>query len=407
MNPSIFNDKLNNMIRIAEIIIQNGSVARAELVKMTGLSPATITNLVRELISKNIVVEMGKNKSGLGRKARLLEFNSRFGYVIGLNLDYRVPSELYLADMNGEILDRKKLKVKLFVDTDNTEERLVNNLAEKISNFIDSVNPQFKKKIIGIGVIVPAVVNFNETVYSPLLNWNNTPFKASIQNALGIPTYVENITRVKSINELRHIDVEKDRNVVYIALSPGIGMVNFYNGKMIRGKHSFAGEIGHMSVDVNGPECYCGNNGCFELYCGEDNLLEKARALISSNQSNILKNVIKDDLENLNIKSLFIAQEQGDMKIHELLTETGKYLGCALASIINCYDPDKLILSGDLIEEGYFVYNYAMEEIRRRVVDSYSRNIPIEKSQTKSGDIIRGIATLILSRRLGEILSQK
>lgn len=407
MNPSNLSDKLNNMNRIVELIIRYESITRTKLAKMTRLSPATITNLIKELMSKNIVLERGKNTSGLGRKAKLLEFNSRFGYVIGLNLDPQLPSELYLADLKGEILEQQKLTVNLSIDTENTGEKLLDYLAYTIRSFIDSINPQLKKKVIGIGVAVPAVVNFNETVYSPRFNWNNIPFKASIQNALGIPTFIENITRTKSINELQYIDMEKDRNVIYLALSPGIGMVNFYNGKMIRGKHSFAGEIGHMSLDINGAKCYCGNNGCFELYCGENNLLDKAKALIISNQSGFLKDIIENDFINLNVKSLYMANDHGDMKIHELLVEAGRYLGCALANIINCYDPDKLILSGDLIDDGGFVYNYAIEEIRKKVIDCYSRSIPIEKSRTKSRDIIKGISSFVLSKRMNDILSQK
>lgn len=407
MNPSILNDKLNNTNRIVELIIRHESITRPEIAKMTGLSPATITNLVKELIAKNVILERGKNESSLGRKAKLLEFNNRYGYVIGLNLDPLLPSKLYLADLMGGVLEEKKLTVKLIIDSDNTGEKLVDSLVSSIKSFIDSVNIQFRKRIIGIGVAVPAVVNFNESVYSPLFKWNNIPLKASIQNELGIPTFIENITRMKSIYELRYINGDEDKNVIYLSLSPGIGMVNFYNAKMIKGKHAVAGEIGHMSLDINGSRCYCGNTGCFELYCGEDNLLDKAKTLVNNNQSNILSNIIENDFENLDIKSLYKAQEQGDMNIHALLDEAGKYMGCALVNILNCYDPDKLILSGDLIDEGSFVYTRALEEMRKKVFDSCSRNITIEKSRLRAKEIIKGIASFVLSKTINDIISRK
>ncbi|MDD3840987.1 MAG: ROK family transcriptional regulator [Clostridia bacterium] len=405
MNPAILNEKVNNTKRILELIIQNGSISRPSLATLTGLSPATITNLTLNLLNKKIIVERGKDESTLGRKANLLEFNNKYAYIVGVRPSPYFPTDLYISDLMGNVIDKQSIKINLKVDKQNTSTVLVNNLISSIKKFIDKAPNSIYKKIIAIGIAIPGIVNFNESIYSPLLNWMNLPLKGTIENALGIPTFLENIARVKSIYETRHIDKEKDKNIIYISLSPGIGMVNFFDSKMIKGKHSIAGEIGHMTLEPDGPKCYCGNRGCFELYCGEDNILKNAEELILKGKSPILASIIDNDLENLDLKSLYEAQEKGDIEIHTLLTTAGKYLGCALANIANSFDPDRLIISGGIIEKGDLVYNCAVEEMRKRLFDIYSRDIKVEKPVLKSQEIIKAIAAFTLSKIVDQMIS--
>ncbi len=407
MNPSILNEKLNNLRTIAELIIRKGSLSRPDLARLTGLSPATVTNLTKELLKKRVIVEKGKLDSGLGRKAKLLEFNSRYGYFVNVNLDPSLPTSIYLSDLLGGVIEKEKKYITLKIIADNSEEALVSNIIDTIKKFIDSQDSVIRKKIIAIGISIPAVVNLDETIYSPLFKWYNIPLKASIENALSIPTFLENIARIKAIYEMNFIDRTVDKNVIYLALSPGIGMVNFYDSKLIKGKHSIAGEIGHMSLNILGEECYCGNKGCFELYCGESNIIKSAMALITENQSPILSDIVRNSPEDIDIKALFQAQQMGDMKVHKLLEEAGKYLGLALANVVNCFDPDRLIVSGDLIGESNLVYDCAVEEMRKRVFDILSRNIDIEKARLKSSDIVKAIANFILGKMLDDIATTK
>ncbi|HHW49289.1 MAG TPA: ROK family protein [Clostridiaceae bacterium] len=404
MNPTVLSEKANNLRNITELVIQKGSLSRPDLVRLTNLSPATVTNLTKELLNKNVIVEKGKQDSGLGRKAKLLEFNPRIGYFINVNIESSLPAQVYLTDLSGEVIEMQKKHINFEIDATNSEEIFVGNVIGVIKNFIDSLDNLYRKKIIAIGVSVPAVVNFDESIYSPLFKWYNIPLKASIENALKIPTYLENIARIKAIYEMNFIDKSIDKNVIYLALGTGIGMVNFYDSKLIRGKHSIAGEIGHMSLNYMGEKCYCGNKGCFELYCGERNVLKKAKELVESNQSPILSEIIHNNIEELDIKSLFLAQQMGDMKVHKLLEEVGRYLGFALANLVNCFDPDRIIVSGDLITEGNFVYDCAMEEMKRRVFDILSRNIDINKAKLKNSDIARAIANFILGKTLNDIV---
>jgi len=405
MNPSVLSEKAHNLRNITELIIQKGSLSRPDLVKLTSLSPATVTNLTKELLNKNIIIEKGKLDSGLGRKAKLLEFNPRFGYFINVNLESSLPAQVYLSDLSGEVIETQKKYINFEIDAANDEEVFVQNVIDFIRSFIDSLDNLYKKKIIAIGISIPAVVNFDESIYSPLFKWYNIPLKAGVENALKIPTYLENIARIKAIYEMNFIDKSIDKNVIYLALGTGIGMVNFYDSKLIRGKHSIAGEIGHMSINYMGEKCYCGNKGCFELYCGERNVLNKAKELVENNQSPILREIINNNMDELDIKSLFLAQQMGDMKVHKLLEEVGRYLGYALANLVNCFDPDRIIVSGDLIMEGNLVYDCAMEEMKKRVFDILSRNIEIKKAKLKNSDIARAIANFILGKMLNDIVS--
>ncbi|NLJ40612.1 MAG: ROK family protein [Clostridiales bacterium] len=404
MNPVLLSEKAHNLNNIAELVIKKGPLSRPDLVKLTGLSPATITNLTKELLKKRVIMESGKQDSDFGRKATLLKFNEKYGYFINVNLEASLPISIYLSDLLGGVIKSEEKYIDFEINVDNSEETFVNNIIDVIKAFIGSLDEVYRKGIIAVGISIPAVVSFDESVYSPLFKWDNIPMKESIERALNIPTFLENIARIKAIYEVNFIDQDIDKNVVYLSLGTGIGMVNFYDSKLIKGKHSIAGEIGHMSLNHFGEKCYCGNRGCFELYCGENNLIESAKRFLKDGKSPILKSIIDDDFKNLDIASLFQAHQLGDKKVRHLLEEAGRYLGFALADIINCFDPDKIIVSGDLTKEGSIVYDTAIKEVKKRIFDIIVRTISIEKAKLKTGDMVLAIANFTLGKILKDIV---
>jgi predicted NBD/HSP70 family sugar kinase len=396
MNPAILISKRNNMRNILKYIIKKGETSRRVIAKAFRLSTATVTNIINELIGLDLVFDGRKDNAALGRKASLLRFNGRkYRFVAISIINENSEIAFFICNLNGEIEAKDYCNIELFITQQNPDTKIISSIKSAICNFIAIQPDNIRISISCVAISIPGIVINNEMVYAPYFNWKNLPLASTLQAAIGLPVYMENVTRVKATYEMRYID-PIDKNVIYLALSPGIGMVNFFEGNMIRGNAGLSGEIGHMSLNINGEQCYCGSRGCFELYCGENYVLKKAERLLEEHACPVLKKLVTQQGLRINMKTLFLARKMGSIQVHHLLTTTAEYLGCALTNIINCYDPDLILISGNIVEHDPYVYDTAIEELRGRVLSRYSRNLHINHAHLGTNNIEQGLCAVVL-----------
>ncbi|HHW32290.1 MAG TPA: ROK family protein [Clostridiaceae bacterium] len=406
MNPAILAAKQKNARRILDYIIKCGETSRVNIAAALNLSTATVTNIINDLLAANLVYEGRQDNAPVGRKATFIHFNEKLYYIIAVSLSNIGNISLSVCSLLGEPINSKEYYIDLYVNESNTITMVLKSIIDTVSSFIESQEEDIKSKLCAVALSIPGMVNKKQIVNAPSQNWKNMNLASPLQAATKLPVYLENVTRIKAIYEMRYINPE-DKNVIYITLSPGIGIVNFFDGKMIMGRNGIAGEAGHMTLNLHGVECYCGNRGCFECYCGEINILKKAEKLLEKdNRCNILFDLVENKHMPLTMNTLFEARNLGSLKVHELLSEAGEYLGAGLVSLFNCFDPDKIIISGAPVEGDSFLLDVAVEEAKSRIISKFSRDFNIQIATLKTEELHKGICAFVLNKLLDKFVLQ-
>lgn len=408
MNPAALRSRQKNAAAIVRYLIKSGEVSRTELASVLGLSTATVTNIVTDLIRSGLVYESGSVGSALGRKAKLLRFNARRNYTLAVDLSSASGvTTIYLCDLLGAVERKASLSIPFTLTGENPDALILEHIIRAVTDFLSGLSPEEQRKLRVAAVSLPGILNGNDsTIYAPAYNWKNLPLVRPLSAALSVPVYFENITRMKSIFELSYVEPE-ERNVIYLALSPGIGMVHFFDRHMVEGRYGLAGEVGHMTLDAHGPLCYCGNRGCFELYCDEHSLLRTAKKLADGeDRCEILHRLVHEKGRPLTIATLIEARDLGSLKVHNALSQISFYLGCALTNLINCFDPDRIIISGNLIDLDDYVFSSAIEEAKSKIINRFAREVHISKAKLATSELNRAICVYVLDKIVDKLIAE-
>lgn len=408
MNPGTLILKQKNARNILEYIISEEETSRIAIARSLGLSTGTVTNIVTELIEQGLVYENRQENSAAGRKTSILRFNAKKAYLITCNVDHigyeRIADNIHLTlcDLLGNIISFRNLKLEIDVSPNNPDIEIIKSIIEAIQSFIREQDPADASRLFGIGLCVGGMVDSSQFIEAPASNWSHFNLVKPLQAAIGLPVFAEGITRIKARYEMRWLK-EPEINVIYLNLSSGIGMVNFFNGKMVKGKTGIAGEIGHISLNINGPKCYCGNAGCFETYCGLTNIVKRAAQLRDTIDHNDVFYKIAEDADwNITPEMLFSARDRGSLAIYQLLNEVSRYLGSGLASIYNTFDPDNLILSGYADDLDNTVIKNALIEAKSKIINKFSRDMNVSRAHLKTNQesLAKAIAGFVTAKYL-------
>jgi glucokinase len=179
-----------------------------------------------------------------------------------------------------------------------------------------------------------------------LPKWKNTSLARIAGMELGVKTYVDNDVNAATYGEYKCGSGRGCSNLICITLGTGVGGGIVTDGKLLRGAANFAGEIGHMSVNLQGPKCKCGNRGCLEAYVGRKALLRSARSKLKIKTGSVLGKLSEREKRALTPKMIYTAARRGDRVAKEVLSDAAVYLGTAVASLINIFNPEVIAFGG-------------------------------------------------------------
>lgn len=323
--------KINRRL-ILETIIENGTISRADLSKITGLNKATISVQVADLLEAGLILETGPEHNGLGRRPIMLSINPKAGYVLGIDLDYKQISYL-VSDLRGKPVERKEDRFETA-----SYEDILTILAKQIGKFKETYS-KFRYGLVRVVIGVHGTVNNEEKVhFVPAYQWHNKDLKRDLEQLLGKeqPVLVENNANLSAYAEKIFVHHSSDQ-LLNILLTSGIGAGMIINGHMQKGYHGFAGEMGHMIIYPNGLPCKCGNRGCWELYASEPAFLKRVGDQIGT-----------DDLT----VQLFSARvkEKDPVCLREL-DRFIEDLSIGLNNIINIFNPETVVINSDILSD--------------------------------------------------------
>ncbi len=370
-------------------------MSRLEISQRSGLSAATITHVVAELLAEGIVVEAGSAESEGGRPRTILALNPAYGYFVGVDVgETRVCIELF--DLTLRSL--RTVTHPLSPD-DNRPSRVVRHIVAGVDTVLaDAAIPV--GQVVGIGVGVPGVVERagNVRVHAPSWGWHAVPLLALLAERITLPIALDNGAKAMAQAELWFGAGRGMNDLAVLLIGTGIGAGIITQGALYRGATNGAGEWGHTTLALDGRPCRCGSRGCLEAYAGAAGIMASLRD--ASPGSPLLGET--DDQEGT-ITALAAAARQGDPRAVRVLEDTTHYLGAGIATLINLFNPQRIVIGGWV---GQQIGPSILPRLRE-VVARYALGQPLAASGIVLGQlgqdaVAMGAATLALDVFLTE-----
>ena len=368
---------LNKAI-VLNIIWRQSLISRADIARISGLNRGTVSSLVDELIYEGYVKEIGPGDSVMGRKPIMLQFNSENGVIIGIDLGVNYIL-LLLADLKAKVLVRRRLTI----EPKSGEKRILERMFSAIDQLL-LTSPPTPKGVLGLGIGVPGLVEMEHgvLVFAPNLGWKNVPLKEMLEERYKIPAYVDNEANMGAIGEKWFGAGQGVRHMVYLSVGVGVGAGIILNGDIYRGSTGYAGEIGHFTMLPDGPECGCGNRGCWEALASEGAILRRLGEAMERGDAIILEATAREkrrhgEGECMALDVLIEACERGDEVSRSVLRETGKYLGIGIAGLVNTFNPEMVIVGNNIVRCGSWVFEEVRKELKARGLSRLLRGVEV------------------------------
>ncbi|MFC9396365.1 ROK family protein [Streptomyces sp. NPDC057027] len=320
----------HNLSLVLRTVHEAGETTRAAVAARVGLTRPAVSSLVEQLLDLGFLVESGKTFSGqAGRPGTVLKpaDTGPAGLGVEINVDYVT---VCVVDLTGT--DRVRRTEHL----DNREADAPGVLARAARVAAEALEAAAALRLApaGAGLALPGLVSGGSVRQAPNLGWNEIPAETLFAEALtalrpgtaGLPFTSDNEANMAALAELWFGELGDLRTFLHLTGEIGVGGAIVVHGELLRGAHGFAGEIGHLVVDAEGPRCRCGSRGCLEQYAGQAALLAAAGA---------------DDVPDLARRA-----EAGEPRALAALAEAGRMLGRALSGAVNLLDPEAVVLGG-------------------------------------------------------------
>lgn len=381
-----------NVEAILKVIKEYGRLSRADIAKLTGLTPASVTNITKILIESDYLIERGIGESSGGRPPILLEINIKARYVIGVSIGVG-NIEVALTDLGANI----RLKKSLYIDERNTDEENVFIYLINLINEVLEISEVDRRKIAGIGVAMHGIVNpiLGISQYAPYYKWKNINIKSILEEKFDYPVFVDNDVRAIALGESLFGVAKGIENFIEINISNGIGAGIIIDNKPYYGMDYSAGEIGHIVVEQDGALCKCGNYGCLESVASNKSI---ERRVIRSIKQGISSSLVDDieDIEKITIKDILIAALKGDELSNVVLKEASRYIGVGISSLVTILNPKLIVMVGDIFDENKIMIETLSETVKKRGLSISNENLKILKSSLGQNASVIGATALAI-----------
>lgn len=340
----------NNLIKrnIIAYMAVNGECTLSELTKELHISVPTITKLVQELVDENIVTDLGKVETPGGRRPNVFGLANSAIYFAGINVG-RDNMTFLITDLQNNIIKEEIDTTFELTDRPQCLERIYSN----IENFIRNCGVN-RDKILGVGVSIVGRVNSETGNSYKYFTSSEQPLRDLIEERIGIRVLLENDTRARCYAEYTCGKSKNESDVLYLHLGRGVAIGIVVNGQLYYGKSGFAGEFGHIPFFDNEIICSCGKKGCLETEVSGVAIEDKLQELIGKGVNTILREKY-DRQEAIHIDDIIAAAKNDDNLSIELIEEAGEKVGKAIAFLINTFNPETVIVGGNLAAAGDYI----------------------------------------------------
>lgn len=349
-----------------------------------------VMDIVGALVEDGLVRETGVGPSSGGRRPILLELVAQAHCAIGLDVGAQTLTAV-VTDLHAEVKSRLELPSEMA----RGPEPLLAQLTAVLREVLTQHTRQFGG-VLGIGLALPApVLTSSARTFSPpsYPGWGQIQIDALVAAEFCVPVLIDNDAKAAALGELLFGAGRSARHMFYIIADRGIGGAAIVDGDLYRGWDGGAGELGHMLIDLDGPQCGCGRFGCLEAFVGRDAIAQRAvRALKLAGGTEL----DGQHLDRLSAEDVIAAGLAGDPLARATLEETGKFLGLGIANIVNLFNPELVVLGGPTIRAGELILDPARAVMRQRTLPGLAEHVTITKGQLGQDAGAIGAAALVL-----------
>ena len=385
----------NNLRTLLCSIKQYGPISKRDLQNRTGLSWGAVSSLTGLLHERGYIVYTGKQVTSVGRKPDELDINGSDHYIVGIDLNLSGICGV-VTDMKGRIIQewRRLLAVRDYGC-------VMDTLLSLLDEILYKAYPQ--KQIMGIGLAVQGFVNVEKGVshYFPhVKNWRDVPLKKLLEDRYGYTTLLMHDPDCIMITEraFGHSGMNLSNHGILVRMDSSIGMSMLLNGELYMGATGQSGELGHISVNRDGPLCTCGSRGCLEEYASGNGLVRRFVELVNQGRSTSVD--IRPG-EGISYKVLGDAALAGDRLCLDLFRQMGRYLGEALGMVCNLLNPELVVLYGDMMAYRGVFCDVAQKHMEERLYTGIP--VKLEFSDLGYNAAAQGVALVVSERTMERI----
>lgn len=349
-------------------IRRNGTATKAGLASVTGLTFMAIKKILAELQELNLIRDGQMESGGMGRKAVSYVINENYRYTIGIHINKFITG-IALLNLRGQILAIERYSMDKEFENQND---FVTMLAEAVELVIEKSGVK-REDILGIGVGAPGPLDCESGVIltppnMPMLDY--LPLKETLEGRTGFPVFLNKDTNVIAFAEYWYRNNRDCSNLAYVEVDMGIGSGLIIDGKLNIGANCIAGEFGHITIDINGPLCNCGNRGCLEAMSSGIAVLR----MLGEQLENQKDHPLYHKRNALTIEDVFEMTDKKDLLTISILNRSAFYVGVAVSNLINTFDPEMIILGGILIQKYPMYFNIVQDVANQRKVKGAKEN---------------------------------
>lgn len=371
--------------RVLRALYQNPGASRPEMLRLTGLSRATIAALTADLITADIVEETGPADDDSaarrsGRPAQSLSIRRSAAYAVGVDIGHD-HIRVMLCDARGTPVWDNAVPQ----DVDHTPEQTLDRATDMVQAGLNS-NTQASERILGLGVDIASPVDeANDRLCSDgiMADWINIQPARELSRRTGLPTQLINDANAGALAERLYGAARDCDDVVYIRLSAGIGAGVVANGHLLHGTKGLAGEVGHLQIVPDGKICRCGNRGCLET-------VASPVAIAGLLADSWHRTVTTDEL--------FELIRVGNEGTRRAVADAAHAIGQCIATVVTLLNPERIVIGGELAAAGDLLFEPMKHSIRRHRMPSLDIDVPIIAGELGDSASVRGAAAVILAR---------
>jgi predicted NBD/HSP70 family sugar kinase len=365
----------------------DAALSRTQLTGLTGLSVGAVSQITGELLEQGWILESGESDYTGGRRQVLLRLNPEAAWAAGVKLmENRVVCAI--TDLESQVVYYTERET-----ANNRDPRVVGStLAQLVEESIDQAGIP-RSKLLGAGIGLAGVIEPQTGLvhYSPFFDWHDISLVEMVSERLHLPVYIENDVNTLTITEQLFGGGRQLANFAVITIGRGIGMGVVMNHQLYQGAKGGVGELGHVTLDPDGPRCDCGKRGCLEALAADPAVVRAVEEAIHAGTPTSIRPPVT-------MTAVVAAARSGDALARQVLANSGALLGQGIAIVINLLAPSLIILSGEGVSAGDDRLQPMFAALRQHVFDGLLDSVQVIVEPTDDRAWARGAASLVISK---------
>ena len=349
-----------NRLRIVDALRHDGTASRAQIARQTGLSPSTVSTVIGELQRAGLVVESTLAPAGRqGRPAAQLTLDPSAGAAVGIDFDHD-KIRVAVSDLGRSVLAEASVRL----DVDHDAPRALEQASELVAQVLDEAGVD-RERVLGAGMALPGPVDHARGALhtSPILSgWAGVDVAAELEKRIDVPVHLDNDANLGALAEVTLGAGRNVRSAAYVQMSSGIGAGLIVEGRPYHGHRGIAGEIGHVLVEQQGQICRCGNRGCLETLASGPALV----ALLRPSHG-----------DGLTVEGIIDMARNGDPGARRVIADAGRAVGQVVAGLCNLFNPEMVVIGGELSTAGELLLDPLRESIERYALPTATERLEV------------------------------